>query len=452
MDKFCGKCGARLTGPNGTCPRCSGRSGKTDRLLAAAAILLAVVILVLFRVSRQPERPTEPWTEPTAVQTTEEKTAATTEAAEEAMNLPTAYIRAIREVEEKANSYYSRGQLYDLNDDGIPEMALSYWANVPETQMMEDGTENTFLYPFVVCDLYTFDGERAVKLMDSEKLEPQAAGYFGACAFAEIDGRKYFLTEWETGPTSIPEEPVDRAPDELNDYTEGYKKRYTLEGSRLVLQDNMTYRYHSYAKLSNFSASLNGWDISEKEYNTWMQTLSGVDWLGHMNGPTFEDLVIQLERNDWRRPVSVENPVKTVSASSTYTGDRGDHSARNLIDGNVKTNWTEGAKWNGLGQSVTFELRGPYHLEGMKIWAGNHVDEKRYNDNARPKEITLSFSDGSSLEFELKDAMVCQTLYFDIPVITDSIKLTIESVYPGGKYEDTVISEVELMANLPRDP
>lgn len=54
----------------------------------------------------------------------------------------------------------------------------------------------------------------------------------------------------------------------------------------------------------------------------------------------------------------------------------------------------------------------------------------------------MSFSDGTSQIFELKDSMGIQTIQFDFPIATNCIKITINSVYSGNKYEDTVISEI----------
>lgn len=142
-----------------------------------------------------------------------------------------------------------------------------------------------------------------------------------------------------------------------------------------------------------------------------------------------------------------EDDYSIVEASSTYNGDRATHIAYNLLDGNPKTNWTEGVSGYGEGESVDFHFRKKQTVVGFTIWAGNHYDDSYYVKNARPKTITLTFSDGSAKEYTLQDKRKEQTFYFDQTVETESILLTITSVYDDGTtYEDTVISEISFLA------
>jgi len=50
----------------------------------------------------------------------------------------------------------------------------------------------------------------------------------------------------------------------------------------------------------------------------------------------------------------------------------------------------------------------------------------------------------------LEDQEIAQKFMLDQPVRTDSIRLTIVSVYPGEKWKDTVISDVEFLAEESR--
>lgn len=141
-----------------------------------------------------------------------------------------------------------------------------------------------------------------------------------------------------------------------------------------------------------------------------------------------------------------EDDYSIVEASSTYNGDRATHIAYNLLDGNPKTNWTEGVPGYGEGESVDFHFQEKQPIAGFTIWAGNHFDDSYYVKNARPKTITLTFSDGSAKEYTLQDKRKEQTFYFDQTVETESIRLTITSVYDDGAvYEDTVISEMSFL-------
>lgn len=132
----------------------------------------------------------------------------------------------------------------------------------------------------------------------------------------------------------------------------------------------------------------------------------------------------------------------SVVASSTYTGDTRKHDAVNLIDGHTYTNWSEGVTGNGEGEYVDFVLFEEEPLAGFVIAAGNHSGDTYYANNARPKTITLQFGDGSEHTVKLKDEKKEQRVYFDHVVFTDRVRLTIDTVYPGREWKDTVISEI----------
>lgn len=154
---------------------------------------------------------------------------------------------------------------------------------------------------------------------------------------------------------------------------------------------------------------------------------------------------------DWITPeVSndkpIEHPVKNAYASSTYSGDRATHDVTNLLDNDRKTNWTEGVEGDGIGEYIRFEFWDEYSLKSIAIYAGNQYDRNRYLDNNRPEKITIGFSDGSSVSVTLKDIMEGQTILLPESVVTDSIWITINSVYHGNKYTDTVISDISFEA------
>ena len=141
-------------------------------------------------------------------------------------------------------------------------------------------------------------------------------------------------------------------------------------------------------------------------------------------------------------PVDMDCITEVYATSSLSEYDM-THSPNRVIDGNTSTAWVEGVKGNGLGESVAFLLDDTYMMSGFEIYTGYQKDSDRYYKNARPKEISVSFSDGTSQIFELKDMMGVQKIQLVAPVETNSIKITIRSVYSGNKYEDTVISEIE---------
>ena len=118
------------------------------------------------------------------------------------------------------------------------------------------------------------------------------------------------------------------------------------------------------------------------------------------------------------------------------------HTPDRMMDGDLSTAWVEGASGDGIGESVTFTFDGTYLVSGFQIYAGYQKSDALYEKNSRPADIAVTFSNGDEAAVTLADESGSQYIAFDAPVETSSVTLTIDSVYSGSKYEDTVISEI----------
>lgn len=142
-------------------------------------------------------------------------------------------------------------------------------------------------------------------------------------------------------------------------------------------------------------------------------------------------------------PVITMQNISAVYATSELAEANVVHSASRIMDGDKNTAWVEGVDGQGYGQAVRFDFNNVYLVSGIRIRSGYHKNDDIYYKNSRPKEICIGYSDGTSEIFKLDDAGLNeQILTFSHPVETNMVNLSIESVYPGGKYEDTCISEV----------
>lgn len=121
-----------------------------------------------------------------------------------------------------------------------------------------------------------------------------------------------------------------------------------------------------------------------------------------------------------------------------------DHKPENLIDGSLSNAWVEGVDGAGIGETVTLNLNTKCKLSGLNINAGYQKNEGNYYKNSRPKELEISFSDGTYTKVTLEDACGLQKITLDTPVETEWIKIKINSVYEGTDYDDTCISEIDL--------
>lgn len=142
-------------------------------------------------------------------------------------------------------------------------------------------------------------------------------------------------------------------------------------------------------------------------------------------------------------PVSMDKVV-SVTASSYLSEPNLNlyHTPERVTDGDLSTAWVEGLDGDGIGESITFEFDDTYSVSGLSIHAGYQKSEKLYHQNGRPATLTATFSDGTQQTLQLQDINGAQRITFGTPVETRQVTLTIEAVYSGTDYKDTVISEL----------
>lgn len=142
-------------------------------------------------------------------------------------------------------------------------------------------------------------------------------------------------------------------------------------------------------------------------------------------------------------PVSMSGVI-SVTASSYLSEPNLNlyHTPERTVDGSLSTAWVEGIDGSGVGESISFTFDQTYLVSGMHINAGYQKSEELYWMNARPASLTVTFSDGTQQTVLLRDVNARQDIAFGAPVETQSIRLTIASLYEGTTYADTVISEV----------
>ena len=118
------------------------------------------------------------------------------------------------------------------------------------------------------------------------------------------------------------------------------------------------------------------------------------------------------------------------------------HSGRLAVDGNTNTCWSEGVKGLGIGQNIEIHFNGKYRVNGMNIWIGHQKSQQLFYQNARPTAVRIVGSDGSNEVYYLNDTFGMQRVNFRYPITVNIVKVVIERVAPGNKYEDTCIAEI----------
>lgn len=140
-------------------------------------------------------------------------------------------------------------------------------------------------------------------------------------------------------------------------------------------------------------------------------------------------------------------------ASSTLQGQgNNSYAASNLGDARLASAWVEGREGHGEGEAITITFAGlpgderSYPFRGIELVNGYAKNEPVWRANARVKRLAITLNDVPLFELALADSMLPQRFNFDdIPVKPDDrLTLTIIEVYPGERWADTALSEINL--------
>lgn len=119
-------------------------------------------------------------------------------------------------------------------------------------------------------------------------------------------------------------------------------------------------------------------------------------------------------------------------------------------DGDPDTVWISNTEEDGAaGAWIMYSFDGIYTLHGLKMINGNVYKDGYYYRNGHIREFLLEFSDGSSLLLTAREiesrSVEDNVFYFDKPVVSSFVKLTVISSYIGTKSEyrtNTALAEL----------
>lgn len=185
-----------------------------------------------------------------------------------------------------------------------------------------------------------------------------------------------------------------------------------------------------------------------------------ITWLIIKPEPTemsgmIENYYERVEEEEWEEEEYYSAPYfYTVTASSEYpehtskNGTRFTYYAYQVTDDNPETTWSpdkaDATPW------IEFYAYSQQRVQGIVIENGYSKTPELYYQNLRAKKILIE-CDNYSMTYTLSD-MGCQmpeTIYFDEPIITDSVRITVLSTYDsmeidGLEFGDLSISEVDI--------
>ncbi len=147
----------------------------------------------------------------------------------------------------------------------------------------------------------------------------------------------------------------------------------------------------------------------------------------------------------------------TIEASSTLAaqGEK-NYKADNLRDAGDEGAWVEGAKGDGIGESLTLKLPKPAKISRVGIVNGYATSKDLYQANGRVAELDVSVNGGEAKRVSIPDEFLeNEKFFFDLPASekpVETVKLTIAKAYPGAKFQDTALTELVLIQPLEKAP
>ena len=133
----------------------------------------------------------------------------------------------------------------------------------------------------------------------------------------------------------------------------------------------------------------------------------------------------------------------TITASSTLPEDNdGSYTGNNLQDGLKDTPWCEGAGGTGEGTTLKYDFGKSVDISSLNIVNGNGTDFKLFMAYGSIKTAELAFDDGSTQSVAFKPSLMPNTVSLT-PVTSQKVTVTLKEIKPGGKVEDTCLSELK---------
>ncbi len=123
----------------------------------------------------------------------------------------------------------------------------------------------------------------------------------------------------------------------------------------------------------------------------------------------------------------------------------------------IQTPWAEGADGDGIGESITLNVKRPLTLYGILIQPGyyGYEDKDSWSKNNRVAALEITLNDEKTFtenipDQQFEDAYLIRVHDYANPV--NKVKLVIKGVHRGTEFRDTCISRIELRAPLSTKP
>ena len=147
-----------------------------------------------------------------------------------------------------------------------------------------------------------------------------------------------------------------------------------------------------------------------------------------------------------------------ATASSTLAAlGKHHYDVQNIKGRSGEAPWAEGAKDDGIGESISLNVKRPLPLYGIMIRPGywDYPDDTPWKKNNRVAALEITLNDERTFTENIPDEMFQKSYLIRVRDYTKpvtKIKMAIKGVHRGTQSRDTCISLVELRAPLAKKP
>ena len=190
--------------------------------------------------------------------------------------------------------------------------------------------------------------------------------------------------------------------------------------------------------------------ISVEEYEKSMEALENDDEMSLEEQRRVGDLTVYTDLYSGFCSWYCGGVILSVKASSSQKPQgHFNYNAGNAHDFNHRSVWVEGAPGQGIGEWLEYEFPGSCpRITTVNILNGHVKTDKVWRENSRVKSLKMYYMGKPYAILELEDSRTLQC--FDVGVLGPhdaaapnwTLRFEILDVYPGEKYQDTVISEL----------
>ncbi len=134
-----------------------------------------------------------------------------------------------------------------------------------------------------------------------------------------------------------------------------------------------------------------------------------------------------------------------ATASSELTESTVTHSAKNAIDNNIKTAWVEGVQGVGKNQWIKLEQKdgSNFTVVSIEFVLGYHKSDEHLTMNGKPTKLLIECDDGYKETYSTDKNFSIFNLREKVD--TKWVKITILDAVAGTKFQDTCISEINII-------